>query len=69
MVIVHAFNANTREAKVVQGHFGLQSMIQDNQSYTETPYLEKNNKKNTPILLLLGAYFPHSLCKLQITNE
>ena len=50
-MVVYACNISTQEAEAggflhsVQGNPGLQSDLQDNQSYTEKPYLKKQTKK------------------------
>lgn len=49
--VVHASNPSTHGAQTVRatvpGQFGLQSELQDNQSYSEKPCLKNNNKKKT----------------------
>ena len=53
-MVVHACNLSTQEADArgflhsVQGNPGLQSEIQDSQSYTEKPYLKKQTNKEMP---------------------
>jgi hypothetical protein len=50
-MVVHACNLSTQEAEAggflhsVQGNPGLQSDLQDSQSYTEKPYLKKHKKQ------------------------
>ena len=50
-MVVHACNLSTQEADArgflhsVQGNPGLQSELQDSQSYTEKPYLKKQTNK------------------------
>ena len=53
-MVVHACNLSTQEAEAggflhsVQGNPGLQSELQDSQSYTEKPCLKKTNKQKKP---------------------
>ena len=53
-MVVHAFNLSTQEAEAggflhsVKGNPGLQSELQDSQSYTEKPYLKKQTNKEMP---------------------
>ena len=53
-MVVHACNLSTQEAEAggflhsVQGNPGLQSDLQDSQSYTEKPYLKKQTNKEMP---------------------
>ena len=56
MVVVHALNPSTWEAKTgrVQGQPGLQSEFQDSQGYIEKPYL-KEPKTNTKYCGYFGS--------------
>ena len=53
-MVVYACNISTQEAEAggflhsVQGNPGLQSDLQDSQSYTEKPYLKKQTNKEMP---------------------
>ena len=56
-MVVHACNPSTQEAEAgeflhsVQGNPGLQSDLQDSQSYTEKPYLKKQTNKEMPCVV------------------
>ena len=73
-MVAHAFNPNTQEEEPEPGSLslkpaGLQSELQDNQGYTEKPYLEKEIKnslviqKNVRILALLNFALSQDLFK------
>ena len=53
-MVVYACDLSTQEAEAgeflhsVQGNPGLQSDLQDSQSYTEKPYLKKQTNKEMP---------------------
>ena len=55
MVLAHTFNPSAQEAKAgrsLNSMSGLQKELQDSQGYTEKPYLEKQTKDQSELIVL-----------------
>jgi hypothetical protein len=50
MPVIEALREQRQEDLCVQGHPGLQSELQDSQSYTEKPSLKKTKQNRKPSL-------------------